>query len=197
MKWSKLMLPVLLEWLVCCVGTKYVDKSRCHHSNQIFLSTLFPSQRRLCPNAPMQLRGGGERKSVVARIERRKSSKGMLKTNDNGPLSEQGSDEVYGDHGDSDSESRNENIEQSDMVARRSENALDKKLKEYAKKYGLSSGPPANPLRMLLEKAEKSMDARTKFKIKKERFVMQRKEIDRIRKQLKDDDSRRKCRSGP
>lgn len=72
---------------------------------------------------------------------------------------------------------------------------LDKKLDAYAKKYGLSSGPPANPLNMILEKAAKSMDTRTKFKIKKERFGLQKKEIISIKKKLKDDDTRRKCRS--
>jgi hypothetical protein len=72
--------------------------------------------------------------------------------------------------------------------------AFDRKLDAYARKYGLSTGQPANPLRMLLEKADRSMDARTRFKIKKENFALQAKEMDAIKKQLREDDARRPCR---
>ena len=78
---------------------------------------------------------------------------------------------------------------------RKLDKLFEKKLQAYSKKYGVSIGPPANPLPMLLEKAAKSMDAKTKFKIRMERFELQKKEIDSIKKQLKDDDSRRPCRS--
>jgi hypothetical protein len=149
---------------------------------------------------PLCLRSCGAERLVLRGGERKtRDSKEMHIPNkknveiDSGDASDTSDSDMSG----ADSQDMNEpgdkgDLSSADVLA--TNKALDRKLDAYARKYGLSTGQPANPLGMLLEKAARSMDAKTRFKIKKENFALEAKEMDTIKKQLKEDNARRPCR---
>jgi hypothetical protein len=168
-----------------------------------FLSRLSPRLfLRCCGSERVILRGGGgktsdskgdnelKRKHISGTDESDSgdetddSDSNIMTGTDSQDLDEQG--------GESKGDKRKSPVSSAEVLA--SNKDFDRRLDAYARRYGLSTGQPANPLGMLLEKAARSMDAKTRFKIKKENFALQAKEMDAIKRQLKEDDARRPCR---
>mmetsp|Transcript_37174 Transcript_37174/g.77738 ORF Transcript_37174/g.77738 Transcript_37174/m.77738 type:complete len:235 (-) Transcript_37174:41-745(-) len=162
---------------------------------------------RCCWSERMVLRGGGRkpRNSKDNNESKRKNNSGQDESDSGDAIDKSDSDIMTGadsqdinepgDEGNGDERKSQNDVSSADVLAKNK--AFDRKLDAYARKYGLSTGQPANPLGMLLEKAARSMDAKTRFKIKQENFALQAKEMDAIKRQLKEDDARRPCRCEP
>jgi hypothetical protein len=179
MKWG--FLVMWISWTVGQINCK---------NNHVSVPDIFESIQPTCATSflkTLNLRGGGGSK---------RSSQSR------NPVLQSSDESLVDDFQNSNEENRRElskPLESSDVEhkggSRKAEKVLEKKLDAYVKKYGLSTGTSVNPLKMILDKADRAMDSKMRFKLQKENFALQEKDIDAIKKTLKEDDAKRLCRS--
>ena len=189
MKWSSIV-PLFIALVVFGDKGASVVRTALHEkfNNMFVLNLSLRSKFR----SIVRLRGGFRSERSIRTLPKEQNAfTGSVRNSED--ISGDKFDDIE-DNGDSSAHSDSRDHAASKRRKSTNDKSFDKKLHAYSQKYGLSIGQPANPLPILLEKAAKAIDAKTRLKIKKERFEEQRKEIDKIKKQLKEDSAKRPCR---